>query len=86
MGNVLVVFKVLPEGLESNLDGISAALKKTGIGRFNSLEKEPIAFGLFALKPSYVIGDEGGVLETLEEKIKGISGVRSAEVVDISLV
>ena len=86
MGSVLVTLKVMPDGLESNLDDISEALKNLGIGKFNSIEKEPIAFGLMALKPSYVVEDVGGVSDMLEEKVREITGVKTAEVVDATLV
>ncbi len=86
MGNVLVTLKVMPDGLESNLDEITQKLKNLDFGKFNSIEKEPIAFGLVALKPSYVVEDTGGVSDMLEEKIGEISGVKTAEVVDATLV
>ncbi len=86
MGAVLVTLKVMPEGPESDLESISDELKGLGIGRFNSLEKEPIAFGLVALKAAYVVDDAGGVADSLEERIRGINGVRDAEVVDATLV
>ncbi len=86
MGMVLVTLKVLPDGVESNLDEITEELKNLGVGRFNSIEKEPIAFGLVALKPSYVVEDSGGVSDLLEEKVREVSGVKAAEVVDATLV
>jgi translation elongation factor aEF-1 beta len=86
MGMVLVTLKVLPDGVESNLDEITNELKNLGVGKFNSIEKEPIAFGLVALKPSYVVEDSGGVSDMLEEKASEISGVKAAEVVDATLV
>lgn len=86
MGKVLVTFKVMPEGIESNLDEMSEKLRNLGVGRFNSVEKVPIAFGLVALKPSYLVDDAGGVTEGLEEKIMGIAGVKTVEVVDVTLV
>ncbi len=86
MGMVLVTLKVLPDGVESNLDEITEELKNLGVGKFNSIEKEPIAFGLVALKPSYVVEDSGGVSDLLEEKVREVSGVKAAEVVDATLV
>jgi elongation factor 1-beta len=86
MGNVLVTFKVMPEGPDSNLEDISRELESITVGRFNSIEKEPIAFGLVALKPSYVVKDVGGVSDLLEGKINEIKGVRAAEVIDATLV
>ncbi|MFQ5800638.1 MAG: elongation factor 1-beta [Candidatus Hydrothermarchaeales archaeon] len=86
MSKVLVILKVMPEGLDSNLDEMSEKLKTLSTGRFNSLEKEPIAFGLVALKPSYVVEDAGGVTDNLEKEISGIDGVKTVEVVDVSLI
>lgn len=86
MGNVLVTFKVMPEGPDSNLENISRDLENITVGRFNSIEKEPIAFGLVALKPSYIVEDAGGVSDLLEGKIIEIKGVRTAEVIDATLV
>ncbi len=86
MGEVIVTFKVLPESVDADLEVIAEKLKDLSNGRFNSIEKEPIAFGLIALKPSYVVSDRGGVVDDLEAEIVGIIGVKSSEVVDLSLV
>ncbi|GBE57017.1 MAG TPA: elongation factor 1-beta [Euryarchaeota archaeon] len=86
MGRVLVTLKILPDGVESNLDELTEKLKNLDVGKFNSIEKEPIAFGLVALKPSYVVEDSGGVSDLLEEKAREIAGVKAAEVVDATLV
>ena len=47
------------------------------------IEEEPIAFGLKALKILFVMNEELGSTESLEENIKTISGVQSVEVVDV---
>jgi elongation factor 1-beta len=86
MGRVLVTLKVLPEAPDSDLDFIAEKLKGIGTGRLNTIEKEPIAFGLVALKPSYIVEDEGGVSDKLEEAIRTIKGVKAVEVVDATLV
>ncbi len=86
MGSVLLTLRVMPEGLDVDLDEVATSLKNIGVGRFNSIEREAIAFGLVALKPSYVVNDEGGVSDMLEEKIRRINGVRTAEVVQATLV
>jgi len=86
MGRVLITVRVMPEGVESDLDEIAGALKGVGAGELSSLEREPIAFGLVALRASYLVGDEGGVAERLEREIASIRGVRSAEVVEATLV
>jgi translation elongation factor aEF-1 beta len=86
MGRVLVTLKVMPDGPHSNLEDLEEKLKGVSIGKFNSIDREPIAFGLVALKPSYVVEDAGGIADSLEEKIRTISGVKAAEIVDATLV
>ena len=46
-------------------------------------EQEPIAFGLIALKLQFVMDESIGSTEKLEQKLAGIEGVSSAEVVDV---
>lgn len=86
MGKVLVILKVLPEGVDVDIDSISEKIKTIGVGSFNDIQVEPVAFGLVALKPSFVVEDAGGVSEELESRISEIDGVRSAEVIDATLV
>ena len=47
------------------------------------VEIEPIAFGLKALKIIFTMDEAKGSPDVLEEKIKGIEGVQSFEVVDV---
>jgi len=47
------------------------------------IEKEPIAFGLTALKVIFVMDESKGSTDSLEQNLKTISGVRSVEVVDV---
>ena len=47
------------------------------------VEQEPIAFGLKALKITFVADESKGSTEALEQDIKTISGVNSVEVVDL---
>jgi len=86
MGKVLVTFKVMPEGLEVNIDKLSNEISGIKEWKINKVEKKPIAFGLVSLNPSFIIDDAGGIVEKIEEKIKSIKGVRSVETVDITLI
>jgi translation elongation factor aEF-1 beta len=75
MGEVICVYKILPESPESfgkvrqSLEAMKPA----------SLEEEPVAFGLKALVFTHVIPDGGGALEELENKLNSIEGVGSVE-------
>ncbi|NIO19475.1 MAG: elongation factor 1-beta [Candidatus Aenigmarchaeota archaeon] len=80
MGDVIVVFKIIPKDM-GMFDEVKKALEDLKPQR---LEEEPVAFGLKALKFTKIIPDEEGELPELEEKIKGINGVQTCETVAIS--
>jgi len=84
MGKVLVTAKLFPEGPEVDLEKIKKEVKE----KINpeKIEEEPIAFGLVSLKIEKVIEDDGKSLEELEEKLKSISNVSQAEIVQVSRV
>jgi elongation factor 1-beta len=46
--------------------------------------KEPIAFGLNAIIGDFLIDDEEGQMDKLEDSIKSIEGVGQIEVINIS--
>lgn len=84
MGEVLVTFKVMPSEPGADLSAIENAVKDIKIARINKIEREPVAFGIVALKPSFVVEDAEGGAEEIEGRIKKIPGVGSAEVVDVT--
>ena len=75
MGEVIVVYKIMPDGPDS-FDSIKATLEKM---EPNRLEEEPVAFGLKALIFTKIIPDGEGVLEDLENELNEIPGVGSVE-------
>jgi len=80
MGDVIVVFRVIPESMEF-FDKVKHELEKLKPQR---LEEEPIAFGLKAWKFTKIIPDEEGTLPRLEEQIAKIRHVQSSETIEIS--
>ena len=82
MANVLVKIKVMPEGLEVNLDNLENEIKNKISP--NKIEREPIAFGLEAILVTKIIPDDAKYLEEIETKIKQIEGVSSVETIEIS--
>jgi elongation factor 1-beta len=81
MAEVMVTFKVMPTNVNVNLAVLEGKIKN--IIRPERIEREPIAFGLVALKVIKIIPDEGGVLEEIENKIKSIENVGEVEVVEM---
>ncbi|MBU0898869.1 MAG: elongation factor 1-beta [Nanoarchaeota archaeon] len=75
MGEVILVFKIMPDALDS-FDKVKSALEELKPER---LEEEPVAFGLKALKATFIVPDEGGYMDELEKKLESIEGVQSVE-------
>ncbi len=86
MGTVLIIFKIMPDTVDADLDEIEEKARKTiekfG-GTIGKAEKEPIAFGLVALKLFFSLDENKSNLEPLEENLRSIEGVASAEVIDV---
>jgi len=80
MGDVIVVFKIMPNDM-ANFDQIKKDVELLGPKR---LEEEPVAFGLKAIKPTFLVPDEEGKLPELEEKISKIPNVQNSETVMVS--
>lgn len=79
--------KIMPESPDTDLERIAAqAYEKiksfAGAGETKQ-ESEPIAFGLKALKITFVMDEDKGSTETLEKEIASIKGVNSVEVIDV---
>ncbi len=87
MARVVITIKIMPESPEIDLDKIEAKSKTKIIDFSQSQEikakQEPIAFGLKALKITFVMDESKGSTDSLEESIKAIPGVNSVETVDV---
>ncbi len=86
MGQVIITITIMPETPDVDLDVVLVLVKEKielfG-AEFGKAEIEPIAFGLKALKVIIVSDEEKGSTDTLEEDIKTIEGVQSAETTDV---
>ena len=87
MAQVIVTLKIMPESPEIDLVKIEheAKAKVVDFSQNDEMksEQEPIAFGLKALKIKFVMDENKGSTDALEESIKGIEGVNSVETVDV---
>lgn len=77
----------MPESPDVDLNSLEAQAKSK-ISDFcgeteTKTEQEPIAFGLKALKITFVMSEEKGSTEDLENDISSIGGVNSVEVIDV---
>jgi elongation factor 1-beta len=85
MGDVLITVKVMPDGVDTDLDALEERIRGLGY-RVNNIDREPIAFGLVALMCGFVAKDEGGIADDISDAIKDLEGVSEAEVVEATLV
>lgn len=87
MGSVIVTLKIMPESPDVDLEALEGTVKAkitetTGDDEFKS-EQEPIGFGLKALKITFIVDEDKGSTDALEEAIAAIEGVNSVEAVDV---
>ncbi len=87
MADVILTLKIMPESPEISLDDLFSKIEPilkefTGEEQFRK-EEEPVAFGLKALKVTFVMDEKKGSTEDAEKKIEQIDGVNSVEVVDV---
>lgn len=83
MAEVLVTAKIMPKTAEVNVDDILEKVRSISGARFNSAEKEPIAFGLVAIVAKFVVGDEEGAAEKLEQALRSIPEVGEVEITEV---
>ncbi|MBA3046534.1 MAG: elongation factor 1-beta [Candidatus Thermoplasmatota archaeon] len=82
MGQVLLTFEIMPNGLEVDLDTMRKGVetKISGFCKIEQVEIKPIAFGLKALMMNIVVEDEEGMMDRVEAEIGSVEGVQSARV------
>jgi len=82
MAKVAVTIKLMPESPEVDLDELERQVKERA--EVHSVGREPIAFGLQALKVVALVEDAAGASDKLEEELSGIPGVGNLQVVGLT--
>ncbi len=82
---LVVVFKIMPEGVETDLEAVKSEVKRvvTAPSELQGFQVEPVAFGLKALKVTVVMEDKEGGPDALEMAFGDIAGVGSVSVSDM---
>ena len=88
MGKVAVLFRLMPHGVESDLQQIGKQVVTSipaGV-TIRGMQVKDIAYGLKSLLVSVVMDDTGGVLESTEQALAKVPDVESVEVMEEGLL
>lgn len=88
MSEVVVLFRLMPHGVETDMNALAAGVKSAlpGDVRIRGMQVKEIAFGLRALLVAASMPDATGVLDRAEQALAKVAGVESVEVMEESLV
>ena len=91
MASVIVTLKIMPKSPEVNLDKLYVEVEKKVRGFVDAKHKdgevrkeiEPIGFGLKSLKVLFVMDENVGGTDKLENDIKTLKDTESVEAIDV---
>lgn len=88
MGEVGLQYRVLPEGVEVDLEDLKKKIQGAlpAGAALRASETKPLAFGLQALHVLVVLDDKKGGAEQVESAISAVPGVQSVEIVQMGLL
>ena len=88
MGEVGLQYRVLPEGLEVDLEKLLGDIKKAlpEGANLKASQQKPVAFGLKALHILIVMDDKKGGSDAVESAIGHVHGVQSVELLEMGLL
>ena len=88
MGEVAIIFKVMPEGPDKDLEKIKKNIADIipDNAKLNKIEEKPVAFGLKALEVQIILNDREGGAEDIEQSLSKIEDVQSVETIHVGLL
>jgi len=88
MGQVAVLFRLMPQAVETDLKAVAEAVRAAvpkGV-TIRGMQIRDVAYGLRALLVSVIMDDTGGVLESTEHALAKLPHVESVEVMEEGLL
>jgi elongation factor 1-beta len=87
MGNVLVTYRIMPEGTEVSTSDLKTKVEAIGkVAQRTEVAVEPFAFGLKVLVAKFIVADGPGLTDKIEESLNKLPGVSSVECVELGLL
>ena len=77
MGKIVIAYKIFPSESTVNLESLKEQIKSklSDIAAIQKFAKEPIAFGLCALKVNMIVPEKEGILDETEKRMTEIEDV-----------
>lgn len=79
---VIVTYKIMPEGIEVDLNKIEDQLKSKF--KPQKIERQPVAFGLNSIIMVKVLPEVEGEADKLASEIEKIKGVQTVDIIEMT--
>ena len=88
MGKVIAIMKITPEDANAPIGELRQQIDQTLLGKVHieAWEEIPIFGPLYALRLRFIVDDEAGGTDAVEEIIRNIPGVSQIEIEAVSLL
>lgn len=85
MGEVLIKYRLMPDGPEVDIATVEAKLKNAmpAFAKLQRSEAKPFAFGMKAIEATIVVEDEEGNNDKIEEILAGVEGIQGVELLEM---
>lgn len=89
MANAVVTMRIMPEGLEVDLDKVAAEAEvmiDSFVGKHmqKQVSFQPVAFGLKAVEIMFMMNEALGSPDAVAEQMTSIDGVQGAEITNVT--
>ncbi len=83
---VIISYRIMPSDPSTDVEAIADKIKSVESAELKDIKIEPIAFGLKAITVAFLVPDESGVADKLEEKLRNMDGVGEVETLGVTLI